>query len=103
MQDFLVENWKYIAIAISILGYLGYDKFAAILAKLKPAIVGKTVQKTTVVTSTDEKVVEASDMDAIIHLRNRAVAVKDKALLLEIKNVSGKFFDLHSIIDNSGK
>lgn len=108
MQDFLVENWRYIGATIAALVLFGGSKIKAILANIKiPALSGLLGNKTVVdkVSAPDEMLAMGSaelvDMDAIMHLRNRAVTIKDKELLLEIKNVSSKIFDLYSNIDNS--
>ena len=42
--------------------------------------------------------VEAADVAAIAHLRSRAVAAKDEKLLVEIKSIAAKFFDIHTSI-----
>ena len=55
---------------------------------------GNTVAKVV-----DNSTSEAQDLEAIMHLRDRAVAIKDKELLSEIKAVSNKIFDLYSKID----
>lgn len=109
MQDFLVENWRYIGAAVAALVLFGGNKIKALVSKIKiPALPKLLGSKTAVVNKVSEPdtmlamgAAELVDMDAIMHLRNRAVAIKDKELLLEIKNVSSKIFDLYSNIDNS--
>ena len=104
MQDFLIENWRYVAMAAAVAGYLGYDKIKTWLLSLKPTsvkLVAPTTKLTVDVINSNSSLNqdERKDFDAIIYLKNRAVEVKDKELLLEIKNVSGTFFDLHSKIE----
>lgn len=96
MQDFLVENWKYIAVVVAAIVLFGGEKILAFVKNFKmPALFGKNTS-TKVVNSSNS---EAEDLEAIMHLRDRAVAIKDKELLAEIKMVSNKIFDLYSKID----
>lgn len=105
MQDFLVENWRYIGAAIAALVLFGGSKVKELVSKIKIPALSNLLGSKTAVVSADEMLAmgeaEAIDIEAIMHLRNRAVAIKDKELLLEIKNVSSKIFDLYSNIDNS--
>ena len=97
MQDFLVENWKYVVVVVAAIALFGGEKILAFIKNFKmPAFLSKT---TTAVKSVDNSTSEAQDLEAIMHLRDRAVAIKDKELLLEIKAVSNKIFDLYSKID----
>ena len=95
----LTENWKYVAGATTVLGYLGWDKAKIALLKVaeklksmksKPAI---PVAEYVVNVKADN---EAADVAAISHLRNRAVEAKDEELLVEIKSIAAKFFDIHT-------
>ena len=95
MNDFITQYWQYIAITVVGLVIFGFDKVKTLIGGIK------FPSKTTVVKITDSATAEDNDIDAIKHLRDRAVVVKDKELLLEIKHVSNKFFDLHSIIDDN--
>lgn len=97
MQDFLVENWKYVVVVVTAIVLFGGGKIVELVKNFKmPAFLSKT---TTAVKAVDNSTSEAQDLEAIMHLRDRAVAIKDKELLLEIKAVSNKIFDLYSKID----
>lgn len=100
MQDFLVENWKYVAAIVAAIILFGGEKILTLIKNFKmPALLTKG---STVIKAVDNSTSEAEDLEAIMHLRDRAVAIKDKELLLEIKAVSNKIFDLYSKIDKEG-
>lgn len=94
----LTENWKYVAGAAAVLGYLGWDKAKATLLKVAEKL--KSMKSKSPVSAVgvveDDVDVEAEDVAAIAHLRNRAVEAKDEKLLLEIKSIAAKFFDIHT-------
>ena len=97
MEDVLKlvsENWKAVSIVAAMVGYFGWDKAKAALVsvgkKAKSVVVPKQV-----INHAD---VEAEDVAAIAHLRNRAVEANDEVLLGEIKSVAAKFFDMHSSV-----
>lgn len=92
MEDFIIENWKYIVVVVVGLVIFGGGKFVEMFKKIPSLFTKKTKP-------IDNSVAEAADLNAIMHLRDRAVAIKDKELLSEIKSVSNKIFDLYSQID----
>ncbi len=101
MQDFLVENWKYVVVVVAAIVLFGGEKILAFIKNFKmPSLFNKStgVKSVNTVNSSSSEA-EAEDLEAIMHLRDRAVAIKDKELLLEIKTVSNKIFDLYSQID----
>lgn len=94
----VTENWRYVAGAAAVLGYLGWDKAKAALLKVAEKLKSmKSKPAVTVVAKVEDVVdVEAADVAAIAHLRSRAVAAKDEKLLVEIKSIAAKFFDIHT-------
>lgn len=90
----IVENWQLIFGVAGITGALFFDKIKAAFAKFPLAVKSILPKKKAAVE--DFKTVEAKDIDAIAHLRDRAVAAGNETLLQEIKSISCKFFDMHS-------
>lgn len=94
----LTENWKYVTGAVAVLGYLGWDKAKVALLKVAEKLKSMKSAKAVGVVVKSEDVVDAesADVAAIAHLRNRAVEAKDEELLVEIKSIAAKFFDIHT-------
>jgi hypothetical protein len=94
----LTENWRYVAGAAAILGYLGWDKAKSALLKVAEKLKSMKSKSpvSTIGVAEDDTDVEADDVAAIAHLRNRAVEAKDEKLLVEIKSIAAKFFDIHT-------
>lgn len=93
----LTENWKYVAGAAAVLGYLGWDKAKLALLKVAEKLKSMKSKSTTLVATVEDFVdVESKDVAAIAHLRSRAVEAKDEKLLVEIKSIAAKFFDIHT-------
>lgn len=97
-----VENWQLIFGATGIAGALFFDKIKAALAKINLSAVKSILPKKKVAV-VDFKAVEAKDIEAIAHLRDRAVASGDETLLQEIKSVASKFFDMHTKKGNTNE
>lgn len=94
MSDFIkfvTEHWRTVGVVVALLGFFGWDKAKSVISKIKVPTLPSI--KTSWVL--DNKKLEATDVAAIAHLRNRAVGIKDEALLAEIKSIASKFFDLH--------
>jgi hypothetical protein len=98
----IVDNWQLALGATGIVGALFFDKIKANLAKINFSAV-KSILPKRKVTAKDSKAVEARDIEAIAHLRDRAVASGDETLLQEIKSVASKFFDMHSKKGNTNE
>lgn len=98
--DMIKENWRILAIGGLAVAFFGYDKLKALAGKvnlpaLNPFKRDKSVQT--------EKDVEMEDIYCINHLRDRAVVAGDETLLLDIKSISQKFFDIHAATKNEKK
>jgi hypothetical protein len=98
----VVDNWQIALGATGIVGALFFDKIRAALSKINFSAV-KSILPKKKVTAVDSKAVEARDIEAIAHLRDRAVASGDETLLQEIKSVASKFFDMHSKKGNTNE
>lgn len=94
----VTENWRYVAGAAAVLGYLGWDKAKVAFLKVAEKLKSMKSAKAVSVTAKTEDVVdvESKDVAAIAHLRSRAVEAKDEELLVEIKSIAAKFFDIHT-------
>lgn len=92
----LTENWKYVVGGASILGYLGWDKGKAVLLNLLNKVKSLKSGPVSISPEQSSAEIEAADIAAISHLRNRAVEAKDEKLLAEIKSIAAKFFDIHT-------
>lgn len=90
--DMIKENWRILAIGGLAVAFFGYDKLKALAGKVNlPALNPFRRDK-----SAPEKDVEMEDIYCINHLRDRAVIAGDETLLLDIKSISQKFFDIHA-------
>lgn len=90
--DMIKDNWRILAIGVLTVAFLGYDKLKALAGKVRlPALNPFKRSKTT-----PDKDIEMEDIYCINHLRDRAVVAGDETLLLDIKSISQKFFDIHA-------
>lgn len=98
----IVDYWQLIFGVAGITGALFFDKIKAAFAKINISAIKSILPKKKVAVE-DTKAVEARDIEAIAHLRDRAVASGDETLLQEIKSVASKFFDMHSKKGNTNE
>ena len=99
--DLIKENWRILAIGGLTVAYFGYDKLKALAGKVNLPALNPFKRLKPVVEN--DKDVEMEDIYCINHLRDRAVVAGDETLLLDIKGISQKFFDIHAATKNEKK
>lgn len=93
MQEWLMENWRYVAAGAAALGLFGGGKIKSILLSLKNRVFkGKALKEEGVCP-------ETADQTSLKHLRVRASG--NKELLELIKGIDAKFFDMHCAGDDA--
>lgn len=90
-MDFLVENKLYIGAILGVIAML-WPRLATGLSKVKSMFKSKDLKNPTLI----EVSFELEDQAAIRHLRKRAVFIGDKELITMVKDIDGKFYDVHS-------
>ncbi len=102
--NFLIENKTgtgLVAIATIMFGPKVMTWLGPLMAKIKQIFA--SAKNKMVSPSVEAKVedLELEDQNAIRHLRDRATAFGDEALIKEIKAIDSKFFDIHAKVKNA--
>lgn len=93
--DILIENKVPIGgVLIAIVAM--WDKIKAALVSVKEKVKVPSFLSKSKSVADDE----AADQDALRHLRNRAVALKNTELLGLIKEIDTRFYDIHTGVKN---
>ena len=96
--DFLIANK--VPVGGALIAFIAFwDQIKSALVSVK----GKVKIPSVFSKSTSVPDEEDADQDALRHLRNRAVAIGNVELLVLIKEIDTRFYDLHTGVKNEAK